>query len=154
MPERRREGPRILHERDVPAADASASVDVTELLSRLADQTAELAEARVLQKQAEASLNAKSGEVDAERKAHAETRSRLEAKCRELEAECQQVAASCRELEDEITWARGPRAAAETELKRAQEQSAAFQHQLQVVWAQLQQEKAEGSDPWWRRRGS
>jgi chromosome segregation ATPase len=154
MPERRREGPRILHERDVPAADASASVDVTELLSRLADQTAELTEARVLQKQAEASLNAKSGEVDAERQAHAETRSRLEAKCRELEAECQQVAASCRELQDEITWARSARAAAETELKRAQEQSAAFQHQLQVVWAQLQQEKAEGRDPWWRRRGS
>jgi chromosome segregation ATPase len=154
MPERRREGPRILHERDVPAADASASVDVTELLSRLADQTAELTEARVLQKQAEASLNAKSGEVDAERQAHAETRSRLEAKCRELEAGCQKVAASCRELQDEITWARSARAAAETELKRAQEQSAAFQHQLQVVWAQLQQEKAEGRDPWWRRRGS
>jgi chromosome segregation ATPase len=154
MPERRREGPRILHERDVPPADASASVDVTELLSRLADQTAELAEARVLQQQAEASLKAKSREVDAERKAHAETRSRLEAKCRELEAERQQVEAACRELEDEVTWARSARAGAEEELRRVREQSAAFQHQLQVVWAQLQQEKTEGSDPWWRKRGS
>jgi chromosome segregation ATPase len=153
MPERRREGPRILHERDVPPADASASVDVTDLLSRLADQTAELAEARVLQKQAESSLKTKSRELDAERKAHAETRSQLEARCGELEAECRVIAASCRELEDEVTWARSASASAEAELKRAREQTAAFQHQLQVVWAQLQQDKTEGRDPWWRRRG-
>ena len=154
MPERRPDGPRILRERDAPAADATANVDVTDLLSRLADRTAELAEARVQQKHAEANLKTMSREVDTEREAHAETRRQLEADCRELEEECHQVAAACRELEAEVARERDARATAEAELKRAEERSAALQHQLQVVWTQLQQDKTEGPHPWWRRFGS
>jgi chromosome segregation ATPase len=154
MPERRQDGPRILYEHDAPPADAGSTVDVTGLLTRLAERTAELAEARVRQKQAEANLKKKTRELNSERKAHRETRRQLESDCRELETECHQAAAACRQLEADVAEQRDARAAAEAELKRAQERGAALQHQLQVVWAELQQHKPEGPQPWWRRFGS
>jgi chromosome segregation ATPase len=147
----RRDGPRILHEPDPPRADTNASVDVTELLATLADQTAEVAEARVKQEHAEAKLKTKTGELESERKAHNREVQRLEADCRELEAECQEVAAACGELEAVLAGQRDARTAAEEELKRAKERGAAVYHQLRVVQAQLGQDKPQGPPPWWRR---
>jgi chromosome segregation ATPase len=152
MPEARQDGPRFLYEKDAPKADSSATVDVMDLLTRLAEQTEELAEARARQKQAEATLKSKTREVNSERKVHGEACKRLEADCRDLEAERNQVAAECRELEAEIADARKARTADEAELKRAQHRVAALQHQLQVAWAQLQQDRTGGEQrPWWSR---
>lgn len=146
----RRDGPRILHEPD-PPPDANASVDVDDLLAKLSDQTAELAEAKVKQKQAEAKLKTKADELESERAAHEQTVQRLEADCRELEAECQEVAAACGELEAVLAGQRNARATTETELKRAKERSAALHHQLRVVQAQQGQDTQQGPPPWWRR---
>jgi chromosome segregation ATPase len=147
----RRDGPRILHEPDPQPADATASVDVTDLLARLADQTAEVAEARVKQEQAEAKLQTKLGELESGRKAHTREVQRLEADCRKLEAECHEVAAACGELEAVLAGQRDARAAAEEELRRAKERGAAVHHQLRVVQAQLEQDKPQAPPPWWRR---
>ena len=147
----RRDGPRILHDPDPPPADANASVDVNDLLERLADRTAELADAKVRQKHAEEKLKTKAGELDSERKAHEQEVRRLEADCREFEAECQEVAAACGELEAVLAGQREARAATESELKRAKERGAAVHHQLRVVRAQLGQDKPQGPPSWWRR---
>jgi chromosome segregation ATPase len=154
MPERRQEGARVLHQHDVPPADAMANVDVEELLAKLAERTAELAEARLRRKHAEATLKTKTRELEAERKAHKETRWGLEADCRELEKERREAGGECRELKAKVAEQRDARAAAEAELKRAEERSVALQRQLQVVWAQLQQQKPAGPQPWWRKLGS
>jgi chromosome segregation ATPase len=151
MAEARRDRPRVLHEREAPAPERSATVDVIDLLSRLADRTEELAEARVRQKHAETKLKSQLREVEAERTAHAKTREELETDCRELEAECHQVAGECRELETQIARERDARAAAEAELRRTQERVKALQHQLQIVWAQLPQGATEVQQARWRR---
>ena len=135
----RRDGPRILHEPDPPPADANASVDVADLLERLADLTAELADASVRQKHAEAKLKTKAAELESEREAHDEAVRRLEADCGELEAV--------------LAGQRDARAATEADLKRAKERGAAVHHQLRVVQAQLGQDKPQGPPPWWRRFG-
>ena len=147
----RREGPRILHDPNPPPADASARVDVTELLTKLADHTAELAEVRVQQQHAEAKLKTKAEELESEQTAHDEAVQRLEAECRELEAECQDVTAACGELEAVLAGQRSARAATEAELKRAKERAAALHHQLRVVQAQQGQDKPQGPPAWWRR---
>ena len=155
MPETRPDTPRIVHERDAPTADTTATIDVADLLTRLADRTEELAEAKVRQKHAEANLKKKTREVDSERKAHSETRGQLEADCRELEAECHQVAAQCRELEAEVARERNARTAVEVDLRRAQHRVTALQHQLQIARAELPQGRTEGGQRlWWSRLGS
>jgi chromosome segregation ATPase len=155
MPETRPDGPRYLRERDAPTGDSSATVDVTDLLARLAECTEELAEARVRQKHAEATLKRTTREMDAERKAHTETRQQLETDCRELEAECNEVTAECRDLEAEVARERKARSAVQADLKRAQDRIAALQHQLQIAWAQLQQGRSEAEQrPWWGRLDS
>jgi chromosome segregation ATPase len=111
-------------------------------------------EARVKQKHAEDRLTTKTRELEAEREEHTRTRRRLEGDARELETERHDFVAACRELEAEVAEQREARTAAEEELKRAEERSAALQHQLQVVWAQLQQQQPEAAQPWWRRFGS
>jgi chromosome segregation ATPase len=155
MPETRPDAPRYLRKREGRAADSAAAVDVTDLLSRLAEQTEELAEARVRQKHAEADLERKTREMDAERKAHLETRRQLETDCRELEAEANEVTAECRELEAEVARERKTRTQTEADLKRTQDRVAALQHQLQVAWAQLEHGGSEAEQrPWWGRLGS
>jgi septal ring factor EnvC (AmiA/AmiB activator) len=149
----RRDGPRILHDPDRPSGDANASVDVGDLLAKLSEQTAELAEARVKQEQAEAKLKKKAGELESEQAAHDEVVQRLEADCRELEAECQEVAAACGELEAVLAGQRTAHAATEADLKGAKERGAALHHQLRVVQAQQGQDKPQGPPPWWRRFG-
>jgi chromosome segregation ATPase len=144
----------VLRQHEAPPADATANVDVEDLLSQLAERTGEAAEARVRRQHAETRLKSKTRELDSERKAHKETRKRLEADRRELETERREVVAACDELKAKVAEQRDARAAAEAELKRAEEQSVALQHQLQVVWTQLQQQKPEEPQPWWRRRGS
>jgi chromosome segregation ATPase len=155
MPDTRPDAPRHLRERNASPADAMATVDITELLKRLAERTEELAEARVRQKHAEAKLKKKTRELDAEREAHGETMRQLEADCRECAEECNQVAAEYRELEAQAAREREARAAVQTDLKRAQDRVAALEHQLQVAWAQLQHgETKSGKGPWWDRSGS
>jgi chromosome segregation ATPase len=144
----------VLRQHEAPPADATAKVDVEELLAQLAERTAELAEAKVRRRNAEANLRGKTRELDSDRKAHKETSRRLEADRRELETERREVGAACDELKAKVAEQRDGRAAAEAELKRAEEQSAALQHQLQVVWTQLQEQKPEEPQRWWRRRGS
>jgi chromosome segregation ATPase len=123
-------------------------------LERLADRTAELAEARVKQEHAEEKLRTKAGELESERKAQEQAVQRLEEEARELEAECQQVAGACGELEAVLEDQRSARAATEAELKRAKERGAALHHQLRVVQAQLGMDKPQGPPPWWRRFSS
>ena len=157
MPDRRPDAPRYLREQDAPEpdADARSNVDVTELLSRLAERTEELAEARVKQKAAESDLRRKAREVSAQRKAHAETSQRLETDRRELEQERDQVVAERRELEAEIARELDARAGVEAELEETQERLTALQRRLQAAWAQLQRSEAEPEDRrWWNRRGS
>jgi chromosome segregation ATPase len=144
----------VLRQREAPPADATANVDVDELLAQLAERTAEVAAAKVRRQHAETNLKSKTRELDSERKAHKETRRRLEADRRELETERREVGAACDELKAKVAEQRDARAAAEGELERAEEQSVALQHQLQVVWTQLQQQKPAEPQPWWRRRGS
>jgi chromosome segregation ATPase len=155
MAEARQDGPRFLYERDAATTDVTASVDVADLLTRLAEQTEALAEARVRQKYAEAALKRKTREMEEERKAHSQTRQRLETDCRELEAECNEVTAECRDLQAEAARERKARAVVEADLKRAQDEVAALQHQAKVAWAQLQQGGSQAEHrPWWARLGS
>jgi chromosome segregation ATPase len=161
MTDMRPDAPRYLHERGASAADATATVDVADLLSRLTERAEELAEARVSQKHAEANLRKKTREWDKERKARTEERQQLESDCRDLEIECSQIGTERRELEVELKREREARTAAEADLKRMQERIASLQHQLKIAWAQLQQgaPEAEPSQwwsrrPWWTRLGS
>ena len=154
MPEARQDGPRFLYEREASQPDSAGAMDAMELLARLADRTEELAEAKVRQKHAEADLKSKTREAASERKARAQARKQLEADRRELEAEYREVEGECRDLEAEIARERKTRTALEAELTRARHRVAALQHQLQVVWARLQQDKPEGPQSWWRRFGS
>jgi chromosome segregation ATPase len=155
MPETRQNGPRFLYGTDAPEADSAGTMDVLELLARLADRTEELAEAKVRQKHAEADLNGKTRELASERKARDQARKQLETDRRELEAEYREVSAECRDLEAELARERKARTADEAELKRAQYRVAALQQQLQVAWAQLQESGTEGAQrSWWSRLGS
>jgi chromosome segregation ATPase len=155
MTDTRPDAPRYLHERDASAADATATVDLADLLSRLAERTEELAEARVSQKHAEATLKQKTREWDKERKAHREARRQLETDCRELETESTQIRTERGELEAEVEREREARTAAEADLKRMQERVGSLQHQLKIAWAQLQQGGPEAEQrPWWSRLGS
>jgi chromosome segregation ATPase len=151
MAETRDDRPRLLHQREAPSPDTTATVDVTDLLARLADRTEELAEANVRLKQTEADLKRKTREMAAERKAHSETRRQLEADCEQLEAECRDGAAECRDLEAQVAQQREARTAVEADLKRAEERAAELQHQLQIVWAQLREDKSAGPRSRWRR---
>jgi chromosome segregation ATPase len=155
MSEAQPDAPRYLREGSAHTADNTAIVDVTDLLARLAERTEELAEARVRQKHAEAGLKRKTQEMDAERKAHREMRQRLETDCRDLKAECDQVSAECGELKAQVARERRGRLAAEVDLRRAKERVASLEHQLQIAWAQLQQDAVESERrPWWSRLGS
>jgi chromosome segregation ATPase len=154
MPETRKDEPRLLHKREASSPDVTATVDVTDLLARLADRTEELAEAKVRQEHTEADLKRKTREMASERKAHTEARQQLEADCQQLEAECHEVAAECRKLEAEIARQREARAAVEADLKRAEDRAAELQHQLQIVWAQLREDKRAGQRPRWRKSDS
>lgn len=130
----------MLHQHDVPPA---ANVDVEKLLAQLAELAAEIAEAQVKQKDAEANLKTKTRELESEPKAHKKTRWRLEADGLALESERAKFVAADRELELQVAEHRDARAAGEVELKRAEERGEALQHQLQVVRARLQQQKPE-----------
>jgi chromosome segregation ATPase len=154
MPQTRQNGPRFLYERDAPQTDPAGSMDVLELLARLADRTEELAEASVRQKHAEANVKRKTREVASERKARGLARKQLEADRGELEAESREVAAECRDLEAEIARERKARSADEAELKRVEYRVAALQHQLQIAWAQLQERTERAKRSWWSRLGS
>jgi chromosome segregation ATPase len=155
MPETRPDAPRYLRTGSGHTADNAAVVDATDLLARLAERTEELAEARVRQKHAEAGLKRRTQELDAERKAHREVRQRLETDCRELQAECEQVSAECGALEAEVARQQEARTAAEVDLKRAQDRVASLEHQLQIAWAQLQQDGTGAEQrPWWSRSSS
>jgi hypothetical protein len=154
MPDTRSDAPRYLRERDASTADTTATVDVTDLLRRLAERTEELAEARVRQKHAEANLKKKTREMDTERKARGKTRQQLEADRRNLAELRDQVTAQFRTLEAQVARERKARAAVEADLKRAQDRAAALQHQLQVARAQLEQGGTEPEQrPWWGRLG-
>jgi chromosome segregation ATPase len=154
MPEMRQDRPQLVGKRDAPSPDTTATVDVTDLLARLADRTEELAQAKVRQEHAEAELERKTREMAAERKTHSETHSQLEADCQQLETECQEVSAECRELQAEVARQREARTAVEADLKRAQQRVAGLQHQLQIVSAQLRGDKREGPSRRWRRSDS
>jgi chromosome segregation ATPase len=154
MAERQQDVPRVVHEHDVPPVASPARVDVEELLTELAERTAELAEARMKRKHAEAKVKTKTRELGSERKARKQSSRQLEGDRGALEAERDQYVAACRELKTQVAEQRKARAAAEAELKRAEERGAALQHKLQVVWAQLKQQKPEAPQPWWRRFGS
>ena len=154
MAERQQDVPRVVHENDVPPVASPARVDVEELLTQLAERTAELAEVRLKRKNAEAKLKTKTSELDSERKARKQTGRQLEGDLTSLETERDQYVAACRQLKTQVAEQRKARAAAEAELEQAEERSAALQHKLQVVWAQLQQQKPEAPQPWWRRFGS
>jgi chromosome segregation ATPase len=155
MPKRGQKGPRLLDQQDVPpGANVGANVDVDKLFAQLAELTAEIADAQVKQKDAEANLTTKARELASEREAHEKTRQRLEADALALESERAELVAAHRELERQVAEYRDARAAGEMELKRAEERGQALQRQLQVVRARLQQQKPEEPRPWWRRQGS
>lgn len=154
MAERQQDVPRVVHEHDVPPVASPARVDVEELLTELAERTAELAEARMKRKHAEAKLKTKTRELNSERKARKQTSRQLKGDLGSLETERDQYVAARRQLKTQVAEHREARAAAKAELKRAEERSTALQHKLQVVWAQLQQQKPEAPKPWWRRFGS
>jgi chromosome segregation ATPase len=146
MPDARPDAPRYLHQRGTPTADTTAAVDVSELLARLAQRTEELAEAKVEQKNAEAELRKRSRQVTTERKAHNEMRERLEGDCQGLESECELLLAESRELEIEVAREQDARAAAEGELKRAEDLTAALQDKLKIIWAQLRESETEATE--------
>jgi chromosome segregation ATPase len=154
MAERQQDVPRVVPKNDVPPVAPPARVDVDELLTQLAERTAELAETRKKRKNAEAKLKTKTRELESERKAREQTGRQLEGDLTSLETERDQYVAACRQLKTQVAEQRKARAAAEAELQRAEERSAALQHKLQVVWAQLQQQTPEAPKPWWRRFGS
>jgi chromosome segregation ATPase len=156
MAEARPDPPRYLHDREVPTAETTVAVDVTELLARLAERTEELAEAKVNRKHAEAQLEKTTREVNTERKAHNETRQRLEDDCGPLEVECELLSVEGSELEAAVVQERDARTAVEADLKRAQDRNAAFERNLKIARGQLQQRETEAAEqlPRWRRRGS
>jgi chromosome segregation ATPase len=154
MAERQQDGPRAVPEHDVPPAASPASVDVEELLTQLAERTAELAETRMKRRHAETTLKTKTRELDSERRARKQTSLQLEGDRSALETERDQHVAACRQLKAQVAEQRKARAAAEEELKRAEARSAALQHQFQVVSAQLRHQKPEEPQPWWRKFGS
>jgi septal ring factor EnvC (AmiA/AmiB activator) len=154
MADKRPDARRYLREQGTAAGDTTATVDVTELLTRLAERTEELAEARARQKHAEARLKRKRREIYKERKIHEETLEQLETDCRELEQKCHQAAAEYRELEGQADRERKARATVEADLKRAQQRAAAVQHRLQIARAQLEEGDREAERrPWWERSG-
>jgi chromosome segregation ATPase len=123
------------------------TVDLDGLLSSLADQAEELAEARVRQQAAETDLKRATQEMGAQSKADREARERLETDCHELAAEC-------RELEAEVARERQALTAVEADLSRVKERAALLQHQLEMAWGQLKQGGAAPEPrPWWRRLG-
>jgi chromosome segregation ATPase len=154
MAKRQQDGPRAVHEHDVPPVASSERVDVEELLGQLAERSAELAEARMKRKHAETNLKTKTRELDSERKARKQTSRQLEGDRSALETERDQHVAACRQLKAQVAEQRKARTAAEAELKQAETRSAALQHQFQVVSAQLRHQKPEEPQPWWRRFGS
>ena len=155
MAETRPDAPRYLRHQDAQAADTSATVDVRDLLRRLAERTEEVAEARVRQKRAEGDLKEKTREMESEREAHVKARQQLETDCRKLEVECIQISEEYRGLEAKAAREREAGAAVHADLKRAQDRVNALQQQLQVVWAQLEQDRTESEPrPWWGRSGS
>jgi chromosome segregation ATPase len=154
MGEVRQAPPRYLHDHEVPTAETT--VDVSELLARLAERTEELAEAKVNQKHAEAQLEKRTREVDTERKAHNETRQRLEDDCGVLEVECALLSVEGHDLEAAVVEERIVRTAVEADLKRAQDRNAALKRSLKIARGQLQQRETEAAEqlPRWRRLGS
>jgi chromosome segregation ATPase len=154
MPDTRPDGPRYLRKQAAAAGETTATVDVTELLTRLAERTEELAEAKARQKRAEASLKKKKRELHKEREAQDEALRQLEADCSEGEKECHQAEAQFQKLEAQVRRERRARASVEADLKRAQERAAALHQQLQVAWAQLEQGgSGDKRRPWWDRFG-
>jgi chromosome segregation ATPase len=156
MAEARPDSPRSLHDREVATAETTVAVDVTELLARLAERTEELAEAKVNRKHAEAQLEERTREVDAERKAHSETRQRLEDDCGPLEVECELLSVEGHDIEAAVVQERDARTAVEAALKRAQDRNAALERNLRIARGQLQQRETEAAEqlPRWRRLGS
>lgn len=156
MAEARPDPPRYLHDREVPTAETTVAVDVTELLARLAERTEELAEAKVNRKHAEAQLEKRTREVNTERKAHNETRQRLEDDCGALEVECELLSVEGRDLEAAVVQELDVRTAVEADLKRAQDRNAALERNLKIARGQLQQRETEAAKqlPRWRRLGS
>jgi chromosome segregation ATPase len=127
---------------------STATVDVNEVLTSLADQAEVAAEARLRQQAAETNLKRARQEMGAQGKADREARERLETDCHELAAEC-------RELEAEVARERQALAGAEADLSRVQERANVLQHQLQIAWGQLRQSRAAPEQrPWWSRLGS
>ena len=121
----------------------ATTVDVNELLTSLADQAEELAEARLGQQAAETNLKRARQEMGTQCKADREARERLETDCHELGAEC-------RELEAEVARGQQALAAAEADLGRVQNRADMLQHQLQLAWSQLRQSRAAPEQrPWW-----
>ena len=133
-------------------AETTVAVDVTELLARLAERTEELAEAKVNRKHVEAQLVKKTREVNTERKAHNETRQRLEDDCGVLEVECELLSVQGHELEAAIVQERVARTAVEADLKRAQDRNAALKRTLKIARGQLQQRETEAAEQLPRRR--
>ena len=142
--------PRYLHDgdtqavpdRDSPAAETTAAVDVSELLARVAEQTEQLAEAKVEHKHAEAQLKKRTREVNAERKAHKATRERLEEDSQTLLDECDRLAAESRALEAEVARERNALTAVEEDLKRVQDRTVALEEKLKIASAQRRQNEA------------
>jgi chromosome segregation ATPase len=156
MADARPDGPRYLRDPDTPVTDTTAAVDVSELLARLAERTEELAEATVRQKHAEADLRRRTREVTAERKAHNETRQRLENDCQALGTECDLLSAERRGLEAEVARERNARTTVEADLKRVQDRIGSLQHKLKGAWGELRQRETEVAEQpsWWKRLGS
>jgi chromosome segregation ATPase len=156
MADARPDTPRYLRDSDTPVTDKTAAVDVSELLARLAARTEELAEARVRQKHAQAELKRRTREVTAERKAHSETRQRLENDCQALGTECDLLSAERRGLETEVARERSARSSVEADLKRVQDRIGSLQGKLKSAWSELRQREIEVAEQpsWWRRMGS
>jgi len=156
MAEARPDPPRHLHDREVPTAETTVAVDVTELMARLAERTEELAEARVNRKRAKSQLEKRTREVNTERKAHDETRQRLEEHCAALEVECELLSVDGRKLDAAVVQERDARTAVEADVKRAQDRNAALERTLRIARGQLQQRETEAAEqlPRWRRLGS
>jgi chromosome segregation ATPase len=156
MTDMRPDAPRYLHDRDTPAPETKAAVDVTELLARLAQRTEELAEAKAQQKHADSELRKRKREVTSERKAHNEARQLLKMDCQALESDCDRLAEGARALELEVAQVRDGRNAVEADLKRVQDLTAALQQKLKIARAELRQIETEAAEqlPWWKRLGS
>jgi chromosome segregation ATPase len=156
MAEVRPDPPRHLHDHEGPTADTTVAVDVTELLTRLAERTEELAEAQVNRKRAKSQLEKRTREVNTERKAHTETRQRLEEYCGALEVECELLSVDGRKLEAAVAQERDARTAVEADLKRAQDRNSELERALKIARGQLQQRDAEAAEqlPRWKRLGS